>query len=436
MNKRLLKASLLVAFFFGVDKVVAFGLRRLINQSYGLTPVLDAFNVANNLPDLLLTLISGGALVVAFIPILTETIERSGRAKAWELFSQVANLAFILTAVVSIGVALFALELVRGVVVPGFQPDQQRLVAELMRLNLVATLIFSISGLVMGALQANQHFLLPALAPTFYNIGQIIGMVAFAPVFGIYGLAYGVILGAVLHLGVQIPGLVRHQFRWTPHINFTDPDVQRVLRLMGPRILTFASLYLTLSIVRDNLASWLKVAGSISALDLGWSLMQLPETVIGTALGTALLPTLSELVTRGNSAELRRLLRRAITILLSLTVPITLVGILFIRPVVRWFFEGRAFTAANTELVVLAVQMYLIGLAGHSLKEVVARTFYAYKDVITPLFTSVLTLSLFIGFSVALTPLLNFAALALANSIAFTVEALVMLFILHRRRIL
>lgn len=436
MNKRLLNASLLIAFFFGLDKVVAFWLRRLINQAYGLTPVLDAFNVANNLPDLLLTLISGGALVIAFIPVLTETIEHHGRRQAWELFSLVANLAFVLTALVSFGAALFAPALVRNVVVPGFQPEQHQLVAELMRLNLIATLIFSVSGLVMGALQANQHFLLPALAPTFYNLGQLMGMLVFAPIMGIYGLAFGVILGAGLHLLIQIPGLIRYQFRWTPRLTITHPEVRRVLRLMGPRVLTFASLYLTLSIARDNLASWLKITGSISALDLGWSLMQLPETVIGTALGTALLPTLSELVTRGDPVALRLVLRRAIAILLSLTVPITLFGLILAQPLIKLVFEGRAFTAENTEWVTLAVQMYLIGLVGHSLKEVTARTFYAHQDVITPLFTSLVTLSLFIIFSFGLTPFLNFAALALANSLAFTVEAVLMLFILYRRRIL
>ena len=117
-----------------------------------------------------------------------------------------------------------------------------------MRLNLIATLIFSISGLVMGGLQANQHFFLPALAPMLYNLGQIFGAIILSPEkpyviagfqlpafgMGVYGLVYGVILGALLHLGIQIPGLLKYQFRWTPKIGLNNPDVRRVLKIMAP----------------------------------------------------------------------------------------------------------------------------------------------------------------------------------------------------------
>lgn len=431
---RLVRASLLVGAFFGVDKLVALGRQVVVARYFGLDPVLDAYNASNNLPDTLFALISGGALAIAFIPVLTETLAREGRPAAWKLFSLVANLAFVATALVAALVALFPLALVRRIVTPGFALEQQLLVADLMRLNLVATLLFSISGLVMGALQANQHFFLPALAPIFYNVGQILGVVLLKPAFGIHGLAYGVILGAALHLAIQAPGLVRYQFQWTPQLTLAH-GVRRVLRLMGPRILTLGFINL-IFIANDNLASRLGTSGAISALAYGWLILQLPETVIGTAAGTALLPTLSEHVTRGERAELKRLLRRAVAILLAITLPVTLASLVLVRPAVKLVFEGRAFTAANSEFVVLAARMFLLGLAGHSLVEVAARTFYAYQDARTPLFLAALTLGLYIAFGLALTPRLNFAGLALANSLAFTAEALLMLFILHRRSIL
>ncbi|MBM2847505.1 MAG: conserved rane protein of unknown function [Anaerolineales bacterium] len=426
---------MLVGAFFGLDKIVALGRQVIIARYFGLDPVLDAYNASNNLPDTLFALISGGALAIAFIPVLTETLDREGRAGAWKLFSLVANLAFVVTVLCAALIALFPLVLVRRVVTPGFSLEQQLLVADLMRLNLIATLIFSISGLVMGALQANQHFFLPALAPIFYNIGQIVGVILLKPAFGIHGLAYGVILGAALHLAIQVPGLVRYQFKWTPRLTLADDGVRRVLRLMGPRILTLGFINLVF-IANDNLASRLGTNGAISALAYGWLILQLPETVIGTAVGTALLPTLSEYVSRGEHAELKRLLRRAIAILLAVTIPVALASLVLVRPAVKLVFEGRAFTAENSELVILAARMFLLGLAGHSLVEIAARTFYAHQDARTPLFLAALTLSLYIVFGTALTPQLNFAGLALANSLAFTTEAIVMLFILHRRNIL
>jgi putative peptidoglycan lipid II flippase len=432
--RRLINASLLVAVFFGVDKVVALGRQVIVARYFGLDPVLDAYNTANNLPDLLFALISGGALAIALIPVLSETLSREGRPAAWRLFSLVANLAFVITAVCAALLALNPLLLVRLIVAPGFATPQQSLVAELMRLNLIATLIFSISGLSMGALQAQQHFLLPAIAPLLYNLGQIVGVTVLSPRLGIHGLAYGVILGALLHLGIQVPGLLRYGFHWTPRLTVSDPGVRRVLRLMGPRIVTLGLINL-IFIANDNLASRLGT-GAVSALAYGWLILQLPETVIGTAAGTALLPTLAELVARGETAELKRLLRRAVLILLALTLPAMLASEVLVRPAIKLIFEGRAFTAANSELVILAARLFLLGLMGQCLVEVAARTFYAYMDARTPLALAAVTLGLYVVLGVALSSRMGFAGLALANSLAFTVEAGLMLLILYRRRII
>ena len=175
-----------------------------------------------------------------------------------------------------------------------------------MRLNLIATLIFSISGLVMAGLQANQHFLFPAMAPLFYNIGQIIGVTILSPSegyslgpvtlpamgLGVQGLVYGVLLGASFHLLIQIPGLIKHKFHWIPSLDFRNTEVMKVLRLMGPRFFTILLIQL-IFFIRDNLASRL-AEGSVTSLTYGWMIQQVPETLIGTAIGTALLPTLAE----------------------------------------------------------------------------------------------------------------------------------------------
>ncbi len=433
-DRRVLKASLLLAAFFGLDKLVALGRQFLVARHFGVDPVLDAFNTANNLPDLLFAVIAGGGLAMAFIPVLTATLNREGRAAAWQLFARVANLAFVVTAVGAALLALNPLFFVQVIVAPGFALPQQQLVAELMRLNLIATLLFSLSGLVIGALQANQHFLLPALAPILYNVGQIIGVQVLAPRFGIHGLVYGVILGAALHLLIQVPALLRYGFRWTPQITLRDPAVRQVLRVMGPRVLTIACLTL-ISVANDNLGSGLG-AGAISALTYGWFIMQLPETVIGTAVGTALLPTLAAQVARGDAAVVRRTLRRALLLLVVVLVPVTLLGLALVGPAVRLVLEGRAFTPEASALVIRAAQMYLLGLLGHALIEVAARTFYAHQDARTPLGLAAITLLLYVVFGFGLSRGMGFAGLALANSLAFSAEAALMLIILYRRRIL
>ena len=139
--RRLLKTSLLVAVFFGLDKLVGLGRQVLVARYFGLSAALDAYNTANKLPDLLFALISGGALAMAFIPILTETLSSEGRQAAWRLFSRVVNLAFVVTAAGAALMAAAAPPLARLVVAPGFTPAQQSLVADLLRLNLLATLV-------------------------------------------------------------------------------------------------------------------------------------------------------------------------------------------------------------------------------------------------------------------------------------------------------
>ncbi|HMV30032.1 MAG TPA: lipid II flippase MurJ, partial [Anaerolineales bacterium] len=167
MNKlsRLTRNSLIVASFFLVDKVLAFVRAGIISRIYSdEVHLLDTFNAANNLPDLLFALISGGALGMAFIPLLTEYLTTKDRNAAWDLFSRVANIAFLVTGSFAILIAIFAQQIVDANlgIAPGFGPEQRQLLAELMRLNLIGTIIFSISGLVMASLHANQHFVLPA----------------------------------------------------------------------------------------------------------------------------------------------------------------------------------------------------------------------------------------------------------------------------------
>ncbi len=431
---KLFRSSLLIAFLFGVDKLVALVRQRIVGQAYGVTAALDAYNASNNLPDLVVTLLSGGALAVALIPALSEAREREGREALWQLFSRIANLAFVLTAALAIFLELFAGPLVRQVVVPGFAPAQQDLTIALMRLNILAMLIFCLSGLVTGGLQANQHFLLPGLAPIFYNVGQIIGVRFLTEKFGIYGLAYGVILGAVLHLGIQLPGLLQHGFRWLPALDWRHPQVLQVAHLMGPRILNIAFIQF-IFITTDRFASHL-YEGSISAINYGWLIMQMPQTVIGTAVAIALLPTLSELAARGDAAALRSILRRTIAILLALLIPVTIVAMIAVRPAVQLFFEGRSFTAEDTDLVVAAALMFLPGIVGHSLVDITVRAFYARQQPLTPLIAAGLTAAVFAGLCLALIPFLGHSGIALANTLAFTAEAIGLLWILKRQGVL
>ena len=436
------RSSLIIAVFFGIDKVLGFVRTLIVTRQFGLSYDLDVFNAANNIPDLLSALISGGALGVALIPVLSEYLERKGRPALWDLFARIINLAFTVTASIAVLVAITAPWLVENVIAPGFPAEQKTLTVELMRIDLFAIMIFSISGLAMAGLQANQHFLLPAMAPGLYNVGQIIGVTMLSPEtgyqlgpitlpafgMGIHGLVYGVIFGAVLHLAIQIPGLLRYGFKWKAGIDLKNPGVRQVLVLLGPRVLTmlFVQLFFT---IRDNLASGLG-EGAVTALNLGWFIMQVPETLLGTAIAIAILPTLSEIFTRGELDKFRDTIKGAIKAILALTIPSAVLLAVGLRPLIQTAFPG--YEIFQVEMVVLAARIYLLGLASHAILEISVRSFYAQKNAKIPLIAAAINSIFYIIMAVNFSNLWGHGGVALANTIAFSSEALLLVWLLNR----
>lgn len=442
----LTRTSFLIGGFFALDKGLAFLRSIIIARQFSLSFELDAFNVANNLPDMLFALISGGAMSMALIPVLREYLITRGRPEAWKLFSRIANLAFIVTAVVGVFIAIFAEQIVRSEIgiAPGFGPEEQDVIIKLMRLNLIATTIFSVSGLVMGGLQANQHFFLPAMAPALYNIGQIFGALVFSPTepytigpvtlpalgLGVPGLVYGVILGAFLHLGIQIPGLIKYKFHWTPSITFKDEGVRKALKIMGPRLITMLGIQLVF-IARDNFASRLEV-GAITSLTYGWMIMQVPETLLGTAIATAILPTISEYAATGNWTKFRETIEKAIQVLIALTLPFAAILAAGLLPLVRLVF---GFGVDGTSLLTWTARAYLLTLTGYAIQEVLSRAFYARKEALIPLATIFVRFGLYILGGVTVLkyfPQLSATGLALAE-LAVAIEAVLMLAIMNAR---
>lgn len=428
----LARTSILVAGFFLLDKTLAFVREGIISRIYrDDVGLLDVFNSANNLPDVLFAMISGGALAMAFIPLMNEYLTEKGKAAAWDLFSRVANIAFLATLLVAIPIAIFAQQLVNHVVVPGFSAEQKILVADLMRLNLISTIIFSISGLVMASLQANQHFLLPALAPTMYNVGQILGALLFVPLFGIRGLVYGVILGAAFHLLIQVPALFKYGFKWTPALDLRNTGLIQALKLLAPRLLTMGGIQLIV-ILRDRFASFLGQEGAVTALARGWQIMQIPETILGTAIATAMLPTLAELASRADWGGFRDTVERALRVLIALTIPVAAVMAAGVAPLVRAIF---GFDEATSQLITWTTRAYMLTLTGFCIHEIATRSFYARKEPMFPLYAVILRVALFILIGVAGLAFFRQvgAPIIALGEVAVLIEAIVLFLLLSKR---
>jgi putative peptidoglycan lipid II flippase len=437
-QRQIVRAAGTVMAAFVLSNLVGLLRQMLISRAFGTGAELDAFVAAQRLPDTLFSLVAGGALASAFVPAFTGFITRDDHPGAWRLASGVLNLVFLVLAAISLLAGLLAPALVSGFLAPGFTAEQQALTVQLLRVLLISSSIFGVSGLLMGILNAHQHFLLPALAPTFYWLGMIFGLVAWVPRAGIFGLAWGAVLGSGLHLLVQLPALRRlGAARYVPHLGLGNPAVREVVRLMGPRLVGVAAVQLNF-IVTISLASFMDT-GSQSALTYAWQIFTMPQVIIAQAVAIVALPAFSAMVARGELDAMRSSLADTLRGILFLAVPATL-GLFVLRvPIIAMLFQGRNFDARSTALVAWALAFFTIGLASHSVVEIVSRAYYALKDTRTPVLIGTAAMGLNIAFSFILAPLfgrLNLwphGGLALANTLATTLEMLAMAWLMRRR---
>ncbi len=454
-TRQLAWSTLIVMVAFGIAKAISLGQTVIIAQVFGVGTEWDTYVTANRLPEQIFTLISGGALAFAFIPIFSGYLAKDDKSGAWHLASHVINTIFTTTLLVSAVAFIAAPWLVQNIVAPGFDAAAVEQTVGLMRILLVSTLIFSVSGICMGILQSHNHFLLPALAPIMFDVGILLGVVFLLQPFGVTGIALGAVLGAALHLGIQIPGLIHYRARWLPELGFKDPMLWQVIRLMLPRVAGLGAFQLNM-LIMTNIGSRLGV-GAVSALDWGWRLMQIPQTLVGTAMGIVIFPTLAALSALGDAAGKRNAMSGALKFILIASIPSAIGLILVGRPLLK-LLERGAFDASASALVFATLQAFSLGIIAHSLLEIVARSFYADKDTLTPLWAALIGAAVNVGLAFALSdvarvesygvlntagmqlPNLTFASVkgnvggvALANTIGTAVEVGILMWILRRR---
>lgn len=432
------RAASLVMAFFVLSRLLGLIRQVAISALFGTSADLDAYLAANRVAETVFLLIAGGALGSAFIPTFANHLAQEDYAGAWKLASAITNLTIIVTTIAVGLIAIFAPTVVRTLVAPGFDPARQRLTVRLLRIMLVTPVVFGVSGIVMAALNAHQHFLLPALAPSLYNLSIVAGAVILGPRMGVAGMAVGTVVGSMVHLLVQAPRLLRYGARYVPVLGLHNPSVHEIGRLMAPRVLGTAVAQINL-VINNSLATKMG-EGAVSAINFAWMLMLLPQGVFAQAIGTAAFPTFAEQAARGEQEALQHTLSSTLRGVLFLTIPAT-VGLMAVgKPVVSILFERGAFGAASTHAVASTLTFFALGLLGHAGLEIVARAFYALHDTFTPVWVGSLTMALNVVLSLTLPPVfasanwLPFGGLALANSVA-TVVQFVLLLILIRPRI-
>ena len=438
-NRQIARAAGTVMAAFVISNLTGLLRMILVARAFGTGAEVDAFSAANRVSETLFALVAGGALSSAFIPTFTGLLAKGERKDAWRMASAVANLVLVILILLAALAAIFAPQVVRYLLASGFadDPAQETMTVALLRLQLPSAVIFGMSGLVMGILNSHQSFLVPALTPSMYQLGMIFGVLVLSPRLGIYGLGWGVVIGASLHLILQFPALFKLRGTYFRTFGLNLPAVREVISLMGPRLLGVAVVQLNFW-VNVNLASRM-VEGSVVGVTLAIALMLMPQAAIAQSIAIAAMPTFSAQVALGKLDEMRSALAASLRGALLLSIPASL-GLMLLRtPVVAFLYQRGEFTARSTELVAWALLWYAAGMVGHSVVEILSRAFYSLHDTRTPVFVGVGAMSLNVIFSLlfskwfALVGWMPHGGLALANSLATALEAGVLLYLMRRR---
>lgn len=406
---------------------------------FGTGMAADAFTVAFRLPNMLRALFAEGALSAAFVPVLAEVME-DARPGEWQRFvlNCAAVLALTLLVVSLLGI-LIAPVLI-PIIVPGYGKVAGKiaLTVELTQWLFPYIFFIGLATLAMGTLNSLRHFTAPALSAAVLNLGMIGAMLYVCPRLGslpeqrIHGLAWGVMVGGVLQLAIQIPPLLHHRIAVAFRVTLRDPRLKRILLLMLPGVLGMAVAEIN-AFVDTFLASLLQ-PGSVSALEYGHRVMQLPLGVFAVAIGTAVLPTLSRFAARNETGALEESFDLALRLAFFILLPIMGVFLVAHRPLLALLFERGAFSGGHSlALVSRAFVFYTVGLCAYGAVKVIVPVFYARQNTRTPARTAIVGMCANIVLNIVLMQFLGLGGLALATALASMLNVTLLLRALNRQ---
>ncbi len=430
-SKTIIGAATIVGVLSFVSRIVGLVRDRILAGQFGAGDTLDVYYAAFKIPDLLFSLIVVGALSASFIPIFLSHYSRaSRRAKAWEFTNNTLHLVAGVMVLLSIGLILFA-EPLAQIVAPGFAQYKQVRVAELMRIMFSAQVLLSVSMIYGSVLQSLKRFLLYALAPIFYNVGIIIGALYFVEPFGTVGLAWGVVLGAALHLLTQVMGVLQTEYRFKFRPQPFDKDAVTMIKLMGPRTLGLAVnqvLFVILTIMASTLA-----IGSVTIFQFAYNIQFFAVGIIGVSFAIAVFPSLSEAIESNEKEKFVELFISTTRQVLYLMIPMMLLFLILRAQIVRVVVGAGAFDWAATISTADTLAFFALTFIPQALIFLLARAFYALHDTVTPLMTGAVSALVGLLAAFALRDSFGVTALAMAYSMAALTNMALMWVILRQR---
>lgn len=405
---------------------------RLLASTFGAGNTLDTYYAAFRIPDLIYNLLILGALSAAFIPVFTSLISNEKDEEAWDMANGIMNLALIFIILCSIILCIFAPWMMR-LITPGFSPEKIESTVTLTRIMFLSPLFLGISGIFGGILTSFKRFLIYSIAPLFYNLGIIIGVIFLVKFLGPKGLAWGVVLGAFLHMMIQYPAAryLGYKQGWNFLKYLKNKNVKKVITLMIPRTLGIAINQINLFVI-TIFASTL-AAGSLAIINLSQNLQGVPLGLFGASFAIAVFPTLAALYSKGDNEKFVKAFSETFRQILFFVIPISVFILLLRAQLVRVILGAGKFDWEDTVLTFQALGIFSLSLFAQSLIPLLARSFYSMHDTKTPFYIAIVSEAVNILAVVLLIGKFQVLGLAIAFSLASVVQMLILLFVLRSR---
>lgn len=406
--------------------------QRLLLSYFGAGDTYEAYLIAFQIPDLMFQLIVLGALSAAFIPIFSK-LKKTDTQAAFEMSAVILN--YLLLAFMVIGVVIFfaSTYITSWRTGQNFTPEQITIAANLTKIMLVTQLLFAASNVYGAVLQSYQRFIIPSIAPILYNVGIVVGVFLFAGQFGIYAAGIGGVIGAFLHMIIQLPLAYRFGFRFKFSLSLKTEGVKQLLRMMPPRMLSIGVNELQ----NLSLGFFATTVGNLSFLvmKLALTLMTIPIRLFGTPIGQASLPFLSEESEERDLSHFRELVLQSLNQIAFLAFPASVMILILRVPIVRLAFGADGFPWATTLMTGRAVAIISVSIAAQAMVQLLLRAFYALKDTRTPFFITVITVSVYLLGAAGVVYLTDWGVygLALVTSLVALLELILCLSFLHAK---
>ncbi len=424
----LARSASIIAIGNVASRLLGLGRETTIAYFFGATGLVAAFQAASTIPTMIFDLLVGGMLSAALVPVFSDYARPEHRREFGQVVGTVMSVLGLAVAGLVVLVVLLA-EPLAHLIAGGLSPELVAVTATLLRMMTPAVWFLAISGVVTGALFALRRFTFPAFAAAIYNLGIIVATLALHERFGIYSLAIGVLLGSFFQFMLQAPDLARA--RVAISVGLRHPALRRIWLLYLP--ILFGLLVSQVQVIIDR-----RLASGTGEQSLAWmrdatTLFQLPHGLVAVAISLAALPSLARFYAAGNETDFRRTLGRGLRTVLLLITPAT-VGLWVLgAPIVQLIFQRGAFLPEDTTAVVLALNLYLIGLIPASLDWTLNYAFYARNDTLTPALVGVASVGIYLLFALWLVKPYGYLGLVFADSMKHTGHFILMWILLRRR---